>query len=57
MDLRYLGQEINPEEAKAPAIAKMGRSGTVEDETFRRRDDGDGQEVESKTLILRLLGR
>ena len=44
-------------EEKSPAIAKMGRNGTVAAGTFRRRDRGDGKEGESKPHIPRLLGR
>ena len=42
--LRYTGQKLNPEEAKYPAIAKIGRIGTVADRHFRRRKEGDDQE-------------
>ena len=55
--LRYPRQYLNPEESKAPAIAKMGRSGTVAFGPFRCRDKGDGLEVESKPHIPRLLGK
>ena len=57
LDLRYPRKWLNPEEAKAPSIAKVGRSGTVAVGTFRRRYEGDGQEVESKPHIPRLLRR
>ena len=35
----------------------MGQSGTVASGPFRGRDEGYGQEVESKLYIPRLLGR
>ena len=56
LDLRDSRKQLNPEEAKAPAIVKMGQSRTVAAGHFRRRDEGDGQEVKSKPHILRLLG-
>ena len=48
-------QQLNPKESKAPGIPKMGRSGTVAAETFRRRDEDDGQKGKSKLHIQRLL--
>ena len=41
--LRDPGQLLNPEEAKAPAIAKMGQSITVASGPFRCRYKSDGQ--------------
>ena len=57
LDLIGSGKYINPEEAKAPLIAKMGPRGTVAAGPFRCRDKVDGQEVESKPQIPTLFGR
>ena len=55
--LRDTGKYLNPEEAKAPEITKMGQSGTVVAGTFRCRDEGGGQEGEIELHISRLLGQ
>ena len=50
-------KQLNIEEAKYLAIAKMGRSRIVVSETFRFRDNGDGQEGKINPHIIRVLIR
>ena len=58
LDLRYPSQYLNPKESKAPAIEKKkGRSGTVATGLFWCRDEGEGQEGQSKPHITRLIGQ
>ena len=56
-DLRDTGQYLNTEEAKSPGVEKMGQTITVEARPFMHSNEGNGQEIESKTHIPTLIGR